>query len=109
MVPELFISGITLKFYAFSSQNQIFQLQKHFNQILHAFSHSLAIDDDYFMKIYRKFTNEPYFAFDNEITLPSDHQLHIKKNLSEDISLMTSLRRNLFYYKYDGSQKLMKE
>lgn len=57
------------------------------------------------MNIYRRCTNEPYSALVNDITLPSDHPLRIKKNISDNISLMTSLRRNLFYYKYDDYHK----
>ena len=46
-----------------------------------ALSHSSDIDFKDFMKIYKKYTNEPYSFLVNDTTLPSDDPLRFRKNL----------------------------
>ena len=46
-----------------------------------ALSHSSDIDFKDFMKIYKKYTKEPYSFLVNDTTLPSDDPLRFRKNL----------------------------
>ena len=46
-----------------------------------ALNHSSDIDFKDFMKIYKKYTKEPYSFLVNDTTLPSDDTLRIRKNL----------------------------
>ena len=46
-----------------------------------ALNHSSDIDFKDFIKIYQKFTTEPYSFLVNDITLPSDDPLRFRKNL----------------------------
>ena len=48
-----------------------------------ALNHSSDIDFKDFMKIFKKFTAEPYFLLVNDATLPSDDPLRFRKNLLE--------------------------
>ena len=48
-----------------------------------AVNHSSDIDFKDFMKIYRKYTSEPYSFLVNDTTLPSDNPLRFRMNLSE--------------------------
>ena len=46
-----------------------------------ALNHSSDIDFKDFMKIFKKYTAEPYFLLVNDTTLPSDDPLRFRKNL----------------------------
>ena len=46
-----------------------------------ALNHSSDIDFKDFMKIFKKYTAEPYSFLVNDTTLPSDHHLRFRKNL----------------------------
>ena len=46
-----------------------------------ALNHSSDIDLKDFMKIYKKYTKEPYSFSNNDTTLPSDDPLRFRKNL----------------------------
>ena len=46
-----------------------------------ALNHSSDIDYNYFMKIYKKCTAEPFSFLVNDTTLPSDDPLSFRKNL----------------------------
>ena len=46
-----------------------------------ALNHSSDIDFKYFMKIYKKYTKEPYSFLVNDTTLASDDPLRFRKNL----------------------------
>ena len=46
-----------------------------------ALNHSSDIDCKDFMKIYKKYSKEPYFFLVNDTTLPSDDPLRFRKNL----------------------------
>ena len=46
-----------------------------------ALNHSSDIDFKDFMKIFEKFTEEPYSFLVNDTTLSSDHPLRFRKNL----------------------------
>ena len=46
-----------------------------------ALNHSSDIDFKEFIKIYKKYTAEPYSFLVNDTTLPSDHLLRFRKNL----------------------------
>ena len=46
-----------------------------------ALNHSSDIDFKYFMKIFKKYTAEPYSFLVNDTTLPSDDLLRFRKNL----------------------------
>ena len=46
-------------------------------------NHSLDIEFKDFIKIYKKFTAEPYSFLVNDATLASDNPLRFRKNLSE--------------------------
>ena len=46
-----------------------------------ALNHSSDIDFKEFMKIYKKYTKEPYSFLVNDTTLPSDDLLRLRKNL----------------------------
>ena len=46
-----------------------------------ALNHSSDIDFKDFIKIYKKYTAEPYSFFVNDTTLPSDKPLRFRKNL----------------------------
>ena len=46
-----------------------------------ALNHSCDIDFKDFMKIYKKFTTEPYSFLVNDTILPSDDRLRFRKNL----------------------------
>ena len=48
-----------------------------------ALNHSSDIDFKDFMKIYKKYTAEPYHFLINDTTLPSDNPLRFRKNLLE--------------------------
>ena len=48
-----------------------------------ALNHSSDIDFKDFIKIYKKYTPEPYFFLVNDTTLPSDNPLWFRKNLLE--------------------------
>ena len=55
------------------------QNKKELKQI--ALNHLSDIDSKDFMKIYRKYTAEPYSFLVNHTTLPSDNPLRFRKNL----------------------------
>ena len=44
-------------------------------------NHSSDINFKHFMKIYKKYTKEPYSLLVNDTTLPSDDPLRFRKNL----------------------------
>ena len=46
-----------------------------------ALNHSSDIDFKDFMKIYKKYTKEPYSFLVNDTTIPSDDPLRFRKNL----------------------------
>ena len=46
-----------------------------------ALNHSSDIDFKNFMKIYKKYTEEPYSFLVNDTILPSDDSLRFRKNL----------------------------
>ena len=46
-----------------------------------ALNHSLDIDFKDFIKIYKKYTAEPYLLLVNDTTLPPDNPLRFRKNL----------------------------
>ena len=46
-----------------------------------AINHSSDINTKDFIKIYKKFTDEPYSFLVNDTTLPSDNPLRFRKNL----------------------------
>ena len=46
-----------------------------------AINHSADIDYKDFMKIYRKYTSEPYSFFTIDSTLPADNPLRFRKNI----------------------------
>ena len=46
-----------------------------------ALNHSSDMDFKYFMKIYKKYTAEPYSFLVNDTTLSSDDPLRFRKNL----------------------------
>ena len=46
-----------------------------------ALNYSSYIDSKDFMKIYKKYTVEPYSFLVNDTTLPSDNPLRFRKNL----------------------------
>ena len=46
-----------------------------------ALNHSLDIDFKGFIKIYKKYTAEPYLLLVNDTTLPPDNPLRFRKNL----------------------------
>ena len=46
-----------------------------------ALNHSSDIDFKDFIKIYKKYTVEPYSFLVNDTTLPSDNPLRFRKNL----------------------------
>ena len=46
-----------------------------------ALNHSSDIDFKYFIKIFKKYTAEPYSFLVNDTTLPSDNPLRFRKNL----------------------------
>ena len=46
-----------------------------------ALNHSLDIDFKDFIKIYKKYTAEPYLLLVNDTTLPPDNPLRLRKNL----------------------------
>ena len=46
-------------------------------------NHSADIGYKEFMKIYRKCTNEPYFFFSIDTTLPADNLFRFRKNLQD--------------------------
>ena len=46
-----------------------------------ALNHSSGIDFKDFMKIYKKYTKEPYSFLVNDATLPSNYPLKFRKNL----------------------------
>ena len=46
-----------------------------------ALNHSSDIDFKGFMKIYKRYTKEPYSFLVNDTTLPSDYPLRFRKNL----------------------------
>ena len=96
IVTELFIGGRKIISIAFITQSY-FKLPKdvrlnstHFfimkipnkrelQQM--ALNHSSDIDSKDFMKIYKKYTAEPYSFLVNDTTLPSDNPLRFRKNL----------------------------
>ena len=46
-------------------------------------NHSSEIDFKDFIKIYKKYTAEPYYCLVNDTTLPSHNPLRFRKNVSE--------------------------
>ena len=44
-------------------------------------NHSSDINFKHFLKIYKKYTKEPYSLLVNDTTLPSDDPLRFRKNL----------------------------
>ena len=46
-----------------------------------ALNHSLDISSNDFIKMYKKFTAEPYYFLVNDATLASDNPLRFRKNL----------------------------
>ena len=50
-----------------------------------AINHSADIDYKDFMKIYRKFTNEPYSFLTIDTTLPANNSLRFRKNLVDPL------------------------
>ena len=50
-----------------------------------AINHSADIDYKDFMKIYRKFTNEPYSFLTIDATLPANNSLRFRKNLVDPL------------------------
>ena len=48
-----------------------------------ALNHSSDIDFKEFIKIYKKYTAEPYSFLVNDTTLPSDNPIRLRKNLLE--------------------------
>ena len=50
-----------------------------------AFNHSADIDCKDFMKIYRKYTKEPYSFLTVDDTLPPSNPLRFKKNLFDTL------------------------
>ena len=48
-----------------------------------ALNHSSDIDFKDFMKIYKKYTKEPYSSLVNDTTIPSDNILRFRRNLLE--------------------------
>ena len=46
-----------------------------------ALNHSSDINSKDFIKIYKKFTSEPYSFLVNDVTLVSDNPLRFRKNL----------------------------
>ena len=97
IVTELFIRGRKLNISIFFIMQSYFKVPKdvrinstHFfimktpnkrklRQI--ALNYSSDIDFKDFMKIYEKYTKEPYSFLINDTTIPSDHPLRFKKNL----------------------------
>ena len=97
VVTELFIRGIKLNISIVFITQSCFKVPKdvrsnstHFfimeipnkrelQQI--ALNHSSDIDFKDFMKIYKKYSKEPYFFLVNDTTLPSDDPLRFRKNL----------------------------
>ena len=96
IVTELFIKGRKLNISIVSIKQSYFKVPKnvrlnstHFfimkipnkrelQQI--ALNHSSDIDFKGFMKIYKKYTKEPYSFLVNDTTLPSDDPLRFRKN-----------------------------
>ena len=97
VVTELFIRGRKLSIYIVNITQSYFKVPKdvrlnftHFfiMKILNkrelqqiTLNHSSDIDFKYFIKIYKKYTAEPYSFFVNDTTLPSDDPLRFRKNL----------------------------
>ena len=97
VLPELFIRGRKLKISIVFITKSYFKVPKdvtlnstHFfimkipnkrelQQIV--LNHSSDIDFKDFMKIYKKYTKEPYSFLVNDTTLPSDDPLKFRKNL----------------------------
>ena len=97
IVPELFITGRKLNISIVFIAQSYFKVPKdvrlnstHFfimkipnkrelQQI--ALNHSSDIDFKDFMKIYKKYTKDPYSFLVNDTTLPSDDPLRFRKNL----------------------------
>ena len=97
IITELFISGIKLKIYLVFITQSHFKVLKdvrlnstHFfvmkipnkrelQQI--ALNHLSDINSEDFIKIYKKWTAEPYSFLVNDAMLPSDHLLRFRKNL----------------------------
>ena len=48
-----------------------------------ALNHSSDTDFKFFLKIYEKYTTEPYYFLVSDTTLPSDNPLRFRKNLLE--------------------------
>ena len=102
VVNELFIRGKKLNISVVFITQSYFKVPKdvrlnstYFYAILHiimkipnkrelqqsALNHSSDIDFKDFMKIYKKYTKEPYSFLVNDTTLPSDDPLRFRKNL----------------------------
>ena len=97
IVTELFIRGRKLNiFIVFITQSCVkvpkdvrlnsthFFIMKTPNKREHqqiALNHSSDIDFKDSMKIYKKYTKEPYYFLVNDTTLPSDDPLRFRKNL----------------------------
>ena len=57
--------------------------KQEFQQI--AFNHSLDINFNYFMNLYKKCTEKPYSFSVTDASLASEYPLHFRKNLLERI------------------------
>ena len=97
IVTELFVRGRKLSIYIVVITQSYFKVSKdvrlnfthffimkipnkrEFQQI--TLNHSSDIDFKYFIKIYKKYTAEPYSFLVNDTTVPSDDPLRFRKNL----------------------------
>ena len=53
-------------------------MKENFNKLL---KHSSDIDLKYFIKIYKKYTAEPYYFLVNDATLPSNSPILFRKHI----------------------------
>ena len=53
-------------------------MKENFNKLL---KHSSDIDLKYFIKIYKKYTAEPYYFLVNDATLPSNNPILFRKHI----------------------------
>ena len=76
IVTELFVRGrklnISIAFIKIPNKRELQQI---------ALSHSSDIDFKDFIKIYKKYSKEPYSFLVNDTTLPSNDPLRFRKNL----------------------------
>ena len=92
IVTELFIRGRKLNISIVFLTQSYFKVPKdvrlnstyfyHENHFFIMLNHSSDIDFKDFMKIYKKYTKEPYSFLVNDTTIPSDDPLRFRKNLS---------------------------